>query len=439
MMQMRGWLAAVWVSCAIAATPPGPRFLTFGEAQETLAAFGRTEDASAWDAWVRTQDREVRARIERGVEDSISNLILYGTSFTALPRLEAPGAAVTSAGELVEAARTRLQAATAALARPDANERLRFAREYLARRRVPPKDTEAVLAANLTRFAIEQREYQEKLKAAGAAGDPGQTLYVRATLFNRRGLSVDTSLLPNYAMEDTLRAMLRKGAVSAGRIRNIAVIGPGLDFTDKRDGYDFYPVQTIQPFAILEAVVRLGLADPAGLRLVTLDLNPAVNAHLRQMAERTRAGTPYIVHLPRDRAADWTPEAVAYWEHFGELIGSPAVPVAAPKGVMVRAVAVQSKYASRIDGLDLNVVGQVADGEEFDLVIATNILVDDDRFQQVLAMNGIARMMRAGGVFLSNTVLPAQRPAALEYLGRRSVSYSVSGSYGDDVVVYRRK
>jgi predicted TPR repeat methyltransferase len=87
----------------------------------------------------------------------------------------------------------------------------------------------------------------------------------------------------------------------------------------------------------------------------------------------------------------------------------------------------------------LNVVGQVVDGEEFDLVVATNILVYYDRFQQALAMAGIARMMRAGGVFLSNTLLPAQRPAALEYLGRRSVSYSVSGSYGDDVVAYRRR
>jgi predicted TPR repeat methyltransferase len=113
--------------------------------------------------------------------------------------------------------------------------------------------------------------------------------------------------------------------------------------------------------------------------------------------------------------------------------------VAAPKGIVVRAVAVQPKYASRIESRDSNVVGQVVDGEAFDLVVATNILVYYDRFQQALAMNGIARMMNAGGVFLSNTVLPAQRPAALEYLGRRSVSYSVSGSYGDDVVVYRRK
>jgi hypothetical protein len=233
--------------------------------------------------------------------------------------------------------------------------------------------------------------------------------------------------------------MLRKGALTGGQIRNIAVIGPGLDFADKRDGYDFYPVQTIQPFAILEAVVRLGLDDPAGLRLVSFDLNPAVNAHLRRIAERARTGTPYIIHLPRDTAADWTPQAVAYWEHFGELIGSPAASTTAPKGLSVRAVAVKPKYASWIESRDLNVVAQVADGEEFDLVVATNILVYYDRFQQALAMASIARMMNSGGVFLSNTVLPAQRPQALEYLGRRSVTYSASGSYGDDVVAYRRR
>ena len=433
------WLAALWAACAVAAAQPAPRFLSFDEARETLTAFGRTEDASAWDAWVRTQDRDVRARVERGAEDSIGNLILYGSSFTGLPRLESPDAAVDSAGGVTDPARARIRALVAAMAHPATNERLRFANEYLARCGVPPRDAETFLAANLARFAMEQRGYQDQLKSAGASGDPGEVTFVRSTLFERRGLSADTSLLPNYALEDTLRAMLRKEALSARRIRSIAVIGPGLDFADKRDGYDFYPVQTIQPFAILEAVMRLGLGDPAGVRLVAFDLNPAVNSHVRGIAERARAGTPYVVHLPRDTAADWTPAAIAYWQHFGALIGAPAHALTPPKGVTVRAVAVQPKYAARIESRDLNVVGQVMDGEQFDLVVATNILVYYDRFQQVLAMAGIAKMMSAGGVFLSNTVLPAQRPAALEYLGRRSVSYSTSGSYGDDVVAYRRK
>jgi hypothetical protein len=428
------WLVPMLASCAIAAAAPQTRFLSFDEAREVLTAFGRTDDAPAWDAWVRAQDRDVRARVARGVEDSISNLILYGTSFTQLPRVDSPEAALNPSGDLTQPARARVKAAAAAMARPGTNERLRFARDHLEQRAV-----QARLTANLVRFATEQRGYQETLKSASSSGDASKTLFVRGTLFERRGLSADTSLLPNYAVEDTLSAMLRRGALSPARIRNIAVIGAGLDFADKRDGYDFYPVQTIQPFAVLEAVLRLGLADPRGLRLVAFDLNPAVNAHLRQLAERARAGRPYLVHLPRDPEADWTREAISYWEHFGERIGSPASGMSAPKGVIIRAVAVRPELASRIEARDLNVVGQVVEGEAFDLVVATNILVYYDRFQQVLAMAGIARMMSSGGVFLSNTVLPAQRPAALEYLGRRSVSYSASGSYGDDIVAYRRK
>src|SRR5579862_6397626 len=42
----------------------------------------RIKDAAAWDAWTRGRDREIRSRIDRGVEDSISNLILFGTSYS---------------------------------------------------------------------------------------------------------------------------------------------------------------------------------------------------------------------------------------------------------------------------------------------------------------------------------------------------------------------
>ena len=52
-----------------------------------------------------------------------------------------------------------------------------------------------------------------------------------------------------------------------------------------------------------------------------------------------------------------------------------------------------------------------------------------------LALVGI----HTGGVFLANSVLPAQHPPELEFLGRRSVSYSSTAAYGDDVVVYRRR
>ena len=71
------------------------RFLRFEDAAETLKLFADaglsiidTKDSTEWNDWVRTRDAEVRARVDQGVEDSISNLILYGASYTNLPRLE---------------------------------------------------------------------------------------------------------------------------------------------------------------------------------------------------------------------------------------------------------------------------------------------------------------------------------------------------------------
>jgi len=44
--------------------------------------------------------------------------------------------------------------------------------------------------------------------------------------------------------------------------------------TDKHDGYDFYPPPSIQPFALVDSLMRLRLASGDGLRLTTFDVNP---------------------------------------------------------------------------------------------------------------------------------------------------------------------
>jgi hypothetical protein len=435
------------------------RFLRYDEVQEIITAFSGSDagalppngvsDAGTWDKWIRARDVEIRGRIDRGVEDSITNFILYGTSYTHLPRLESFEQAALTNGDLTAAARARVHALVEAGKSSSKNERVQFVSNFLARHIPPGISTEAYLSANLQRFIAEQRAFEEKLRAAGQSRDPGKVLFTRGTLFQNRGLSVDTSLLPNFALQDSLAALGKKGVLKHGQIRRIAVIGPGLDFTDKRDGYDFYPLQTIQPFALMEAVLRLGLASPSDLSVVTFDLNPEVNSHVQQLVARARAGHSYIVQLPRDSEAHWNPAAISYWQHFGEIIGSPAEPLPIPRtlrGVDLRAVAISTRFASVLEARDLDIVGQTADSQAntgsksgFDLVVATNILVYYDRFEQALAMASIVHIMNTDGVFLANTVLPAQHPAGLEYLGRRSVSYSAEGTYGDDLFVYRRR
>jgi hypothetical protein len=437
---------------ALGETQGAVRYLRFDEVEETLRLQADSglpgsdiQGPAVWDAWIRERDSKVRARVDRGTQDSISNFILYGTSFTSLPRVESVESAVADDGILAPAVNTRLNALAMALPTTARNERIRFIREFLARQGIARSSVETYFAGNLRRFIQEQRAYQTKLKDAENGGDTAEVFLTRGTLFETRGLSVDTSLLPNFALQETLRAMRNKGALSPASVHRIAVIGPGLDFTDKRDGYDFYPMQTVQPFAVLEAVVRLGLGNADELQVVCFDLNSAVLAHLAHLTERARSGRPYVVQLPRESRAQWSPDAVAYWEQFGEMLGSPVQPLPVPAtlgGVLVRAVAIRPEYASSLQAHDLNVVAQTLDlppGRRFDLVVATNVLVYYDRLQQALAMTNIAAMMAPGGIFLANNVLPAQHTSMLDYLGRRSMSYTPDGAYGDDVVVYRRR
>lgn len=428
------------------------RYLRFDEVHETLQLNADSglpgseiQDSAAWDAWIRARDAEVRGRIDRGIEDSISNLILYGTSYSSLPRVESVELAASESGELTKAVIARIHELAMALSSHTSNERVSFVRQFLARKGIAKDSVETYLKENLLRFVAEQAAYQKKLKDAATDADPSAVYLARGTLFETRGLSVDTSLLPNFALEETLRAMMAKGALAPGTMHRIAVVGPGLDFTDKRDGYDFYPLQTIQPFAVLETVGKLGLGKAKDVQVVCLDLNSAVIAHVTKLAEQGRAGRSYTVQLPRDPRAEWSPEAISYWKNFGQSLGSPVKPLPLPatlSGVEVRAVAIRPQFAAHVQVFYANIVSQTLDlppGQGFDLLIATNVLVYYDRFQQALAMANIARMLNPGGIFLANNVLPAQHASELEYLGRRTTPFTPSGAYGDDVVVYRRK
>jgi hypothetical protein len=451
----RWWsLSSVVLACAtvVFAGDKQVQYLALADASNTLQLFtdsgipgSSISDSGEWARWIREQDAQVRGRIDGGVEDSISNLILYGTSYTALPRFENPESALEADGKVSDAALARTKALYEALASPSPNERFRFIRNYLKRKGITLAQTQQFLTANLRRFAQEQQAYQKKLEEAQKSGDFNQILLTRGTLYENRGLSADTSLMTNYALEDALRELIAKGVLAEGKVRSIAVIGPGLDFTNKHNGYDFYPLQTIQPFAVMETALRLRLAKPDEIEVVTMDLNPSVNEHIAKLVRDARAGRDYTVQLPRDATADWPPGAIAYWEHFGEILGARVKPLPVPQAagaVTLSAVAIAPRFAARVTPLDVNIVAQqlnLEEGRGFDLVIATNILVYYDLFQQALAMANIAHMMNPGGIFLSNDTLSAHHVPSLVFLDRRSVSLSTNGHYGENVLTYRRQ
>ena len=98
----------------------------------------------------------------------------------------------------------------------------------------------------------------------------------------------------------------------------------------------------------------------------------------------------------------WHPDLVAYWQRFGDQIGVEAAPYPAPAvaAMRMRAVAVRPVVTLSIAPQDLNIIVQrlepLPDAERFDLIVATNILVYYDAFEQALALANIAKMLRPG-------------------------------------------
>ena len=226
-------------------------------------------------------------------------------------------------------------------------------------------------------------------------------------------------------------------------MRRVAVVGPGLDFVEKAEGLDFYPPQSLQALALADSLVRLGLADAASLRITALDISPRVLDHLARARARAAAGQGYTVQLPRPREG-WGAPLVSYWQRFGDAVGTPAgaltpPPTAGP--LEVRAVRVRPAVVAAVQPVDLNVVYQRLElpaSERFDLVVATNILVYYDTFEQCLAMANVASMTAVGGLFLTNNVLLELPGSKLRSAGYKTVVFSDRPDDGEHVLFYRR-
>ena len=176
-----------------------------------------------WPGWIERHDREVRARLDQGDEDTIVNWMLFGTSFTSRPRAVLGAVESGAAGnqELVvrrtiELISGRLDDLLQALAAPGTDERRLFARALLQRkglRFATVADTDAAreyLLAAVMRVAGEQDQIDQELGAT-SGGEPLTEFVRRSQLFRTRGLSLDTSLVPNYSVEQALAAMKARG------------------------------------------------------------------------------------------------------------------------------------------------------------------------------------------------------------------------------------
>ncbi len=456
------------VSCSLAicqTVAPAIRYLAYFEAEPVITAMGgevpnelatsRGENPQAtWDLWVRRTDGEIRGRLEQGDEDSIVNLLLFGTSFTKQPRMTesqmnllATNNAQNTAGLYETVLRERLNDFLLALSKPQTPERLRFAKSHLIKKlniRIESADEKEeirqFLIKSLKRVLNESSGFANIIEQARKNAE--DIFVVRSKLFSHRGLSSDTSLKPNLAIEKAIAEIKQKGLV--GKIRRVAIIGPGLDFTDKEEGYDFYPPQTLQPFAVIESLLKLNLADKASLRIDTFDLSPKVNSHIANFVTMAKLKRKYTVQLPLSAERRWSDEFNIYWKNFGSLIATPAKPQTLgnlPK-VGLRAINIRTEFLSMIQAFDTNIVLQspvLAEKDRYDLIIGTNIFVYYDSFEQGLAMLNLEKMMKDGAMLLSNNALIEFPFTPIHSIGYSKTIYSDRENDADAIVWYQKK
>jgi hypothetical protein len=93
-------LGLVGLYCCAAFAQPGPQaqFMSLEQARPVLTALHKSLpdklktpaelQPAAWQNWMQESDRDIHARLERGEEDTLVNLLRFGVTFTREYRIE---------------------------------------------------------------------------------------------------------------------------------------------------------------------------------------------------------------------------------------------------------------------------------------------------------------------------------------------------------------
>jgi hypothetical protein len=405
----------------------------------------------------RVHETNVR-RVAEGDLDHLVFYMLQSTRFTRLPPIEP----ALSAKSLVESlddreralylangriaadrvlpdVRARVRACVAALDSPSVDPRLTIFRDLLSSLKVPRAEREARVTREYVRAMrfVYEKEFvaQRTQKAAEAVAD----------LYRARGLSTDTAVEAGYLVH--LGLGIARSLDPDRRIRRVLIVGPGLDLAPRTGLVEAGPPESYQPWAVVDALLSLGLASADDLMVVGADINPRVVSHLR----RARTSPPALTLTTDVRETDTVTLTADYRDYFtalGSAIGGSAPrDVRTVGGHLQKLVTVRPDVAAVVTGQALDIVTERIEGRPFDLVVATNILPYFDDAQLVLAASNIAAMLAPNGLFLHNEPRPllGTVTAALGVQfeqSRHAVIANVRGAPAplfDSVFLHRRK
>jgi hypothetical protein len=362
----------------------------------------RGVDPTTFPARVSECRRQNQARLREGDLDHLVHYALQSSSFTDQPPIEpaVSAEAFVRTGTIPADVRSRLARFGTAADGNRGNVRLGYFRDVLTQNRPPDMSTSDFLAAQYGRAMrfLYEKEYL-------AARQPNKTEAVGA-LYQARGLSTDTSVEAGYVVYLGL-ATLRQ-LDPQRRIRSVFIVGPGLDLAPRTDLVDAADPQSYQPFAVLDALLTLGLARRDDLRVVSADINPRVVEWIEHArGERIRLSlTSGVAETDRVR---FSSDFREYFEGVGRSIARADSSVVSGSsrtgGRLVKSIDVDPGTTAAFDATRLDVVVDRLD-RRFDLIVVTNVFPYLSDTDLLLALTNLTAMLAPRGALLHNEPRP---------------------------------
>jgi hypothetical protein len=314
--------------------------------------------------FVRMVERQTGTRVREGMAEHAVYYVLQSKSFTTLPPIVPAAGARTwhQTRTIPVAVRERIHAFLAA---QDLDSRGRLLAGHL-----PATERTAYLEESYRRAM--RFLHAKEIESLALEGQ--QRRNEVASLYTTRGHSTDTSIEAAFAASIELAAL--SGRAPGSRIRRVLIAGPGLDLAPRENLADRAPPQSVQPYAVADALVRSGLAAADDLVIDCADVNPAVVEFIRNFPEN-----PRLVLLRPEGASDSAKYA---------------------NGLADRIARVPVDLARRIRAERWNILTRRPPVALYDLVVATNVLLYFSRRELLLAINNIHAALRPGGYFLHN-------------------------------------
>ncbi|MGH9373353.1 MAG: hypothetical protein ACRD15_17670 [Vicinamibacterales bacterium] len=415
--------------------------------------------AAGFPAYIERLRQTHAARVREGDLDHLVFYLLQSRRFTSLSPVEPALSAKalvdgldprerdvflrdsrTTSAHVAAAVRSRVAALRRAMDSPARDARLEYFREVVE---ASFPDRRAREEGILREYLRVMRFVYEKEFVAQRAEQPAGAV---AELYRTRGLSTDTAVEAGYLVHLGLGVV--KALEPDRRVRRVLIIGPGLDLAPRTALLEAGPPESYQPWAVIDALVTLGLSAADDLQVVAADINPRVVEHLR----RARSTPPVLRLVSEIRESESVTLSREYRDYFAQLgrgIGETdeSLPsIAGAKGHLRKTVRVGSASARALRAEALDVVTDRLEGTPFDVIVATNILPYFDDVELMLAMSNVAAMLAPGGIFLHNEARPLMQDVTVA-LGmpleqsRHAIIATVRGARAplfDSVFLHRR-